>query len=443
MVSGVVLGLALLVTAMSYRASGLRAYQQAVSARQALGRPGTLDDLLATLPPINQEAQEKWDRWSKACVAAWREPAYDGKAWAAWVGGQGEVPASIATTCASREPLMQPACDLLDGGEVLLSALGWASIDLPPGKRGFEQVSRLRIPNLLATRDLAEWLRHTAGLGDEPQPALRRLDALQRNLSLKPGTLIDTMIAISMTTIRDRTYVELALRGTLADHDYARWRAEPSQALAWVADGFEGEAAIFVAGIATSLSGAASLHLTLSPWTGSNENIVHRAHIWLTGLHDCAKLTAIDGWIANRARGLRGDAPPSWAVLKPQLGPLARISLHNTLESLIPALQADANQRMARAAVHLIRTARTTGLPADQAAVGLSDLFTPTGDHLWIRYERLSDARFRLVVDPASPIPNFDDPARMKGRTKNAGTPANTAPLIYENGIELSVTPLP
>lgn len=325
-----VLCLALLVTAMSYRASGLRGYQRAVSARQALGRPGTLDGLLATLPPINQPTQEAWDRWSKACIAGWKEPAYDAKAWAAWIGGQGEVPASIVATCATGKPLMQPACDLLDAGEVLLSALGWASIDLQPGKRGFEQVSRLRIPNLLATRDLAEWLRHTAGLGDEPQPALRRLDGLQRSLSLKPGTLIDTMIAIS-----------------------------------------------------------------------------------------------------------------SWAVLNPQLGPLARLSLHNPLESLITALEADANQRMARAAVHLIRTARTTGLPADQAAAGLSHLFTPAGDHLWIRYERLSDTRFRLVVDPASPIPNFDDPARMIGRTKNAGTPANTAPLIYENGIELSVWPLP
>ena len=122
------------------------------------------------------------------------------------------------------------------------------------------------------------------------------------------------------------------------------------------------------------------------------------------------------------------------------------MTIPNLLESCISALEADAAQRRARLAVRVLGLARAGGLPADQAALltalGDQAALAPTGDHLWLRYERLSDTRFRVIVDPASPAPDFDMPGRMAGRTVKSGTPAAPEPLVWNRNAQIEL-PVP
>ena len=112
------------------------------------------------------------------------------------------------------------------------------------------------------------------------------------------------------------------------------------------------------------------------------------------------------------------------------------------------ALQSDADHRMARLAVHVIGLHRMGMMPTTQealvVALGNDHALAPAGDHLHLRYEVPAPDRFRFVIDPASPLPNFDDPGRMPKRSQTAGTPAAKEPFVWSarsGSIEIQLTP--
>lgn len=253
----------------------------------------------------------------------------------------------------------------------------------------------------------------------------------------RPATLIDAMIAIAVAKIRDRTYGDLTLRGRLPDDFKQRWLAESSRSLALAGDGFEGESVLTGMGAAAMVDVAsiAEVYPGWSHW----RNLPMGLSMWLNGSADCALMVDLETHIAQRLRGERPDLWPAWHVIEPRLGALGRIAIPNLFESCITALQADALHRMARIAVRVIDASRMNGLPIDQSALqaflGGPDELSPTGDHLHLRYEIPAQGRFRLVIDPASPLPNFDDPSRMKSRTTWAGAPPAKEPLVWNTGV--------
>ena len=140
-----------------------------------------------------------------------------------------------------------------------------------------------------------------------------------------------------------------------------------------------------------------------------------------------------DARVEDRLRRITLTPPPDYQEI------VARMHFYDfqltTPLHILTGIEADSDRRLTRLAVRILDLHRAgKALPAtqDQAQVMLGDplAFLPGGDHLSMIYERLSEDRFRLTIDPLSQISNFDDAARMPRRCKAAGCTAGTDPLI-------------
>lgn len=453
--AGVLLLAALIATAYAWRAMGRAQYLAVVAQVRAAGMPGSVDEFVALAPPVERAVQDAWDTWQKRRVAApavsvghfHLEIGKHQKAWDAWVAGQGPRPTALDEIIAKSAPEFADALLALRSGRLVLSGFGWMAEDLPPGKRRMPFTAALRLPNLLVVRELALWLQHATVLAEDPRQHLADLEALITAMG-RPATLIEAMINLSVANIRDRAYIELALLGRLPDDARQRWLAEPARSLRLVGDAFVGEGLLFGHALAAMLDHASTPipFILESDWQGAGFSLA----MWVTGYQDCAVMIGVEAHVAQRLRGERSDPWPTWDQIQPRLGPMGRMAVPNLFESAITAVQADAGHRMARLAVRVIGLARAGTLPADQAALltALGDplALAPAGDHLHLRYEVPAPGRFRLVIDPASPVPDFDDPKRMPDRSKAAGTPPAKEPLIlrgYGHLIEIQMPPAP
>ena len=440
---------ALVTTAYAWRAMGRARYQAVIDQRHAAGKPATIDDFVTMASAVDRRVQTDWDAWSTSATTARSSVLSDlgphQDDWTSWVTGHGPRPSAVDALIASHAPNMAGALPLLRSGKLVLSAAGWAVEDLPPERRRMPFASSLRMPSLLMTRELAEWLRHAAVLAADPQEPLRDLDALLVAMS-KPRSLIDAMIALTISAYRDRAYADLALSGRLSTDVKQRWLAEPSRSLLMVADGFSGEHLLF--------GDAMARWLEVSPFRFVREGQDQDGTwlclaMWATGFQDCAVISGVESHIEPRLRGERSDLWPSYETLRPSLGPLGRSCLPNLPTCVISGLEFDSGHRLARLAVRVIDLARSGALPTDQAALitALNDplALTPPGDHLHLRYEVPAPGRFRLVIDPSSPTPNFDDPTRMKIRSGASGTPPAKGPLVWTRTtcVEVLMPPTP
>jgi hypothetical protein len=410
------------VTGYVLRCQGRAAYQAVLAAERAAGHPGTIDAFIDALPPVDSAAQEAWFAWQEHANKIWTDPKYDSDAWDLWLVGQGPRPA--LPVIETQRPDMLPACELLRRGNVLLSARGWLAADCPPGKRTLVYTSACRLPNLLACRTLADWLRHDAVLAADPSQSLADLDALVVAMR-QPGSLIDAMIAIALEDIRAHTYLELALRGTLPEAARAAWLAEPVRFLPIVADGFASERVVFVDACAQWIDQLGPFGASdLARGTILATKFYTAPRLWATGHRDCAFMARIEAQFAARLRGERSDPLPAWATLAPEAGYLANLTIPNLWECPLSALTSDALQYEARLAVRLLLL---PNIPADQiaAATALGDpnIFAPPGDHLALRYERLADDHFSLALDPAATVPTCLDAAEVSARVAALSKP--------------------
>jgi hypothetical protein len=430
---------------IALRGAGRAHYHEVIAGLKGAGHPVSVDDLLALAPTVDRGRQAAWDAWQKAyTTGAGRATSLAERlgrhqlAYDAWIAGTGSPPNQVEDIILASAADFAAALPPLRGDGLVLSGYGWMAEDLPVGRRRMPFTSAMRLPNLLCVRELALWLRHATAVATDPRPSLADLDALNAAMA-RPVTLIDAMIALALADIRDRTYVDLALLDRLPDAERQHWLAEPCRHLALLADAIDGESVLMAMAAAEMLE-VESLEL-VSGWEKSMASL----RLWITGHRDCARMAEVEVHAAQRLRGQRLDTWNDGPAFNDQLGILGRICMPNLTESAITALQADARHRMTRLAVMLIGMERRGGLPADQAALraalGDADLLAPAGDHLHLLYEALTADRFRVVVDPASPLPDFDDPKRMGKRTLMAGAPPAKEPLVWLRGqdIELRV----
>ena len=436
-----VLILGALAVVLLQREDGKRRYQAQVAMEQAQGRVATVADYVSQSPPVDVSLQNAWAAWSSLCANGWVDPAYDRAAWDHWLVAGGEPPLAFVTTIRQRRAGFQPALVILRQGGLILSTRGWAAADLPPGRRSLMDISRVRMPNLLAVRDLATWLGYAAVVADDPGVHLDDLDALVTAMD-RPGSVIDAMIALAIHAIRSRAYGDLALRDRLTDQRAAAWLSESPIALNLLADGIDGERALFLDASATWVEESTIFNLDLNPYINlsGQSGWSTRVDIWRTCLDDCTRIAQHNLHLTDRLRGRRPDPLPDTSSFQTKLGAYGRLHADWSHSGAV-ALNTDCGLRMARLAVRVLQLARQRGLPADQAAleaiVGTRD-FRPPGDQLHLRYEALGKDRFRITFDPASPLPNFDDP---RFRKKPTGTVAS-GPLRWESPwiIELPIT---
>lgn len=438
----VLIGALLLLTtlvaiAFAWRAHGRAQYHDVIAGLKSKGSPSSIDDYIARAPAVDHRLQDDWDAWQKSFIAgsgidhllASSAVAKHKPAWDAWVTGHGAKPDEVPRTLAMIAGQYSPALPLLRRGGLVVSAAGWIAVDLPPGKRRMPFTSGIRMSQLLAIRELAVWLHHSAVCADDPREFLADLDALHAAMA-RPASLIDAMTAIAVTDMRDRAYVDLALQNRLPAESKLRWWSEASGFLHLVANGYEGESVLMGMGAAGMLDES-----TLIEFMDGGRQFRVGGWMWLTGYQDCAIMVDLEAHVAQRLRGQRTDLWPAMSAIQPRLGPLGRIAIPNVSETVISALVADAGHRGARLSVQVLDLARSGRLPVDQAelvaAVGMKTL-APAGDHLHLRYEVPAPGCFRLVIDPSSPVPDIDDPGRMPQRTKAVGTPPAKASLIWE-----------
>lgn len=446
---GAVLVLTILVAiAYAWRAHGRAQYHEVIAGLKARGSPASIDDYIARAPAVDRRLQDDWDAWQKTFISgsgidallASSAVAKHKPAWNAWVTGHGPRPDDVTRELALIARQYSPALPLLRRSGLVVSAAGWIAADLPPGKRRMPFTSAIRMSQLLAIRELAVWLHHSAVCADDPREALADLDALHAAMT-RPACLIDAMTAIAVTDMRDRAYVDLALLNRLPAEIKSRWLSETAGFLHLVANGYEGESVLMGMGAAGMLDES-----SLIEFVDGGRQLRLGGWVWLTGYQDCAIMVDLETHVAQRLRGQRTDPWPTTSMLEPRLGPLGRMAIPSVSESVMSALVTDAAHRGARLSVQVLDLARSGRFPTDQAELaataGLGTL-APTGDHLHLRYEVPAAGCFRFVIDPASPVPDIDDPGRMPQRTKAAGAPPAKDPLVWERRLGLIEIRLP
>lgn len=446
------------------RATGRADYQRVIVDLQAKGTVATIDEFIVKAPAVDATVQEAWHVWSSTF------PDYPDSSghtfnkddWIRYVLGQAPLPGSVLEEIEGRRKQMQVARDLLQDPRLLVSVYGWLAQDLPPGRRALPHTAAIRIPNLLSTRSLANWLHHAACTEADSKPALDDFDRFHRALS-RPASLIDAMIWTAVANIRNDTYLHLALLGRLPATNRDAWLAEDCRLIGGVADGFEAERVLFNGGWTqlgedTSFLGSfRALKIDqfeygygVAPSDAWKEWLSFQwlysgPWAWATIHHDSAITVELQAHISARLRGETMTPVPDWSVTLSRYRGYGAIAMPNLLESGITALEAEAKHRMYRIAVTLLTDAPIRDLPADAAdlatRLGTRDWLAPSGDRLHLTYERLGPERFRLLVSPTSPVPNFDAAGRLTGRTAAFGTPPDKRSLVTHPHLEILLPP--
>lgn len=444
----VVLALATFVTgALAIRAQGRMAYDEAITRVKTAGMPASVDEYVALAPAVDHKLQDDWASWQRTYAALPNHETLSHiltgqeKDWNAWVAGAGDKPATIDNLLAKAAPNFAPALPVLRKGGLVLSAWGWIATELPSGKRRMPHTTAITLPNILAVRDLSEWLHLAAVCADDPREHLAALDALHHATD-RAGSLIDAMVAAGISRVRDRTYGDLMLMGRLPAKSMQRWLAENCRATQLLAEAFDGERVLMVIGTAASLDDEPAI-AGLLPGGAFWRNLRTGSDLWLHGYRDCAIGVDLETHVAQRLRRERHDAWPDWSTIQSRVGYLGAMLMPNLSEFALICLADDAGHRMSRVVVQVTGLSRQHGrLPTDQRELitwlGGSDLLKPPGDHLHLLYEVPEPRRFRLTIDPASPIPNFDDAVRAPIRSKSAGTPPAAVPLVWQIGPQRS-----
>ncbi len=441
------------VVLLSLRSMGRSDYQRVIADIRAQGKIATLDEFIASAPAVDIALQDEWDQWSKHApdypINIRSGKPIDYRAWEKFILGQGSIPPDVLADLNSTRASFEPALRMLRTGKLVTTAFGWIAQDLPPEKRAQQPGLEIRIPNLLTCRSLTNWLHHEACTAADPSIALADLRHLHHAMQ-RSACLIDSMIAIAVGSIRDQAYLHLQLLDRLPEAERKRWCEEPADYFNDLAAGFDGERAWFIDGQCRWIDSLNVLQsFTLkeydfphSPPTGFDFSRLYYGPLtWSTAHHDAAISATIESRIARR---LRGETTESTSAIRSSaIGYRGHgsVSILHLLELAFTALEADANHRITRLAVRILAQSRVHGLPIDEADLcqKINDpmLLTPSGDHLHLRYERLADDRFRLVVSPTSPVSNIDDPKRMAERSKAFGQPPSKEPRIDRPHLEI------
>lgn len=394
---------------------------------RAAGYPVTPVELVASAPPVDAARQARLWR-----LVGWPTPG--------WMGDLTAVPYPYATLA---ETPPRPAVDaerlaralaaaapdlaeldrLLAEGPCLISGFGWVERD-PAQLAGMDiaAIAATRIPNLLALRGLAQASAYRAIAADDPEPDLRRLDALIQAQD-RPAVLIDAFVAVAIAAMRDQVHAWLAVRGRLAPTRLASWAAEAPLQRTWAAAGMAGERCLFHEPLGRMRWGfgglGSSTRLPAEVWAF--------VRIWPTQGYEIACMQSA----AARAEALLTDRPPPAERQMPfgSMGPLMELGTMNTAESMVTAVEAANRHRHLRAVALIAAAYRASGsLPAALPPGMETGALAP--DLPALRYETFAPARLRVGLDPAGPLPPAIPADRWKpGYASTIGRPPINLPV--------------
>ena len=291
---------------------------------------------------------------------------------------------------------------LYQEGPVVVGSFGWIRRDFPtPDTIGIAQSVQLCIPNLLATRALASSIAAAALSAKDPRADLADLDALVGAME-SGGTLIDAMILIAISNIRDQAWLEATLRGV----DPAPWIAQRPPVGKALITAFAGERAWNVGGLYQDYMHGRIPGSAMAPdgaaWAGT---IVWRC----VAPHDLAFMYFSEGEIEKRLRGQAVNLSTLYTKLQARsvLHIMSSVMIPNLIESAHTGIQADVTARRLRCAAAVAHAwHQTKQLPTNSPellALLPTDLLAAHGDSPAIQYSVIAPDRFRLWTDPATP----------------------------------------
>jgi hypothetical protein len=350
----IVLGLlsvTLVSTALVIRERGWDELNALTERIRAEGRGLTPADLVAEAPVVDAARQER--AWALVGATS-LYPEIRTKTWGMVALEPSAKDLAKLAQESARVMRDSAACrlqwrDLHASGPVVLSLLGWLKHDLPePEQAGISKMAACRIPCLLAMRQVANAFATEARLAPDPRPALTELDALVGSCAPN-GSIIDAMIAIAVSTIRDEAWLEAATRG----HDQAPWVAHlPDYRLAALRR-MRAERLTFGGGFYLDVQRGTSLPFARPTSAGLAQEMLSNCAGFLYSVIAPQDIGLDERWmLAGEDRGRTHSG--SFGALLPELmtnrwlHPISSISLPNLTESVIAGTQADLNARRVR-----------------------------------------------------------------------------------------------
>ncbi len=408
-----VLGIALLSTALVIRQRGWHELNALTDRIRAEGRGLTPADLVAEAPEVDPARQER--AWalvgSTGLYPEMRTKTWGMTALEPWLKDPAKLTQDSAQLLLDSASCRQQWRELRAEGPVVLSLLGWLKHDLPePEKAGIAKMAACRIPNLMAMRQLANAFATEARLAPDPRSALAELDAVVGSCT-PTGSLIDAMIAIAVSAIRDEAWLEAATRGI----DPALWIVhQPEQRLA-VLRSLRAERLSFGGGFYQDLKRG-----NYPPWEefASSGTLPRLVNLGASALYPVVAprdMAFYERWMLASEDLCQTNSGATSAQLGAMLVEMQKnrwqywitaVGAPSCTESGICGTQAELNARRARLAA-LLAYALHQGTPLPASAADLSPeaqaLAAPTAFIPGTQYLRLSPMRFRLWTDPKSP----------------------------------------
>ncbi len=428
-VAGILL---LLCLAIAVRIHGTIAFAETQAELKRMGFATTMEEFVAAGPGADADRQERLRRLMLS-KAGWIDdiatamPANDLQ--------ERRIPSSdlakrdLAVRNGGAD--MAAVAAILAEGPVELSLFGWCERD-PAKLRSIDVATAVAtpLPHLLPCRAWANWWSIRACLDPDPEPHLQNLDRLVTAMG-HPGTLIDAMIAMACSAIRDQAHLWLATRGRLPVARLQAWAAESPEHRIWCASGWAGERCVFQEPLSRLHWGFASLAgASGNPWDDAWAFV----RMWPIQGHDsafCASSLAVSE-ATLLGKPLPTIRQPPFAIM----GLVATITLPNLTECGVTAIESANGHRLARCAAAVAEAYRRTGslpevIPAFASAAAI-DANAPA-----LLYERLSPSRFRIGIDPTGPLPPAIPTDRWlsKGYASTIGSPpAAPAALMGRGG---------
>ncbi|MBA3708710.1 MAG: hypothetical protein H0W83_07830 [Planctomycetes bacterium] len=442
---GVVLLAGLMAGALFMRDLGFRRYSAVVAEQRSRGVPTSIEELIGLAPPVDRSVQARWRALTDRLLAAdINDVAVNDLAFAQLVA----VDVAAASPADDRYQrlahVMAEVRQELARGPVG-SGFGWLAEHFSTGRRDLAYTVAMPVANLLANRLMAEWFACDALAHPDPEEALADLDRLKRTLG-QPATLIDACILLAVQDIRDVAHLRLDVLGRLSPGRRMAWRTESAHQLDAMADGLRGERILSFAAIIESDRTETYALRDVSGVLSNRVSLARRLNWYL--------FSGDDGAVGSNSllrceERLRQRCPDfSRSDLKAELRGIGMISYPNVSECSITAWDHEARGRMLRLADAI--SERGSPLPADGAEVERQPadltLLRPGGDSAALLYERLSDDRFRITIDPATPVPDFADAGHIASQSMAGkpptlvGMPARLLPLVISrHAVEVMV----
>jgi hypothetical protein len=328
-----------------------------------------------------------------------------------------------------------------------LTEAGWLATDYHSGRfRWHGDVLAMVNQGVTESRYLLLALSRRALQADDPQAALADVDAFAASMRRSPITLLSAAIADSLDRTRDNVYLRLVIQGKLGRDALHRWCQEPPLANRLIEEGYLGESLLLSLPRLEDYLRWGEEALT---GQGPPENhMVPNIGDWLSRPKWIQMTLEADGFLGRIREAMAGRDQLS-AIIRDaeQAGVLTHLAIPNLAESGQYAAQLRLAHSGKRLMAWLIENSREghplphalsevgSAVADGKALMGGSDLT------YGLRYQRLSDSRFRLEIDPAGHSPTYADPGRLvglvqsgkpKGRSGSPSPPIVILPTAWE-----------